>query len=66
MIGHYDKSQVVLQLREKLEGCTQADLAKEIDCAPQYLNDVLGGRREPGPKILKYLGLKVGYVRDEK
>jgi hypothetical protein len=65
MIGHYDKSQVVLELRDKLEGRTQADLAAEIDCTPQYLSDVLSGRRDPGPKILDFLGLKVGYVRVE-
>jgi transcriptional regulator with XRE-family HTH domain len=66
MIGHYDKGDVVLQLRDKLEGRTQADLAEEMSVTPQYLSDVLSGRRDPGPKILEYLGLKVGYVRDEK
>jgi hypothetical protein len=32
-------------------------LAEEMECSPQYLCDVIGGRREPGPKILEPLGL---------
>jgi len=66
MIGYYDKGNIAAQLREKLEGRTQADLAAEMEITPQYLSDVLSGRRDPGKAILKYLGLKVGYVRDEK
>jgi transcriptional regulator with XRE-family HTH domain len=66
MIGYYDKGDIALQLRDKLEGRTQVDLAAEMEITPQYLSDVLSGRRDPGPKILEYLGLKVGYVRDEK
>ena len=66
MVGYYEKGDVVLLLRDKLNGRTQADLAAEMDITPQYLSDVLSGRRDPGPKILEYLGLKVGYVRDEK
>lgn len=66
MIGYYDKSQVVLELREKLEGKKQAELAAEMEITPQYLSDVLSGRRDPGPKILDYLGLKIGYVRSKE
>lgn len=41
---------------------TQKALAREWRISPQYLSDVLLGRRKPGPKILKRLGLKQGYV----
>lgn len=61
-----DKSHVVLELRDKLAGRTQADLAAEMEITPQYLSDVLSGRRDPGKKILDYLGLRVGYIRSEK
>jgi transcriptional regulator with XRE-family HTH domain len=66
MVGYYEKSDVVQELRNKLDGRTQADLAAEMEITPQYLSDLLSERRDPGKKVLAYLGLKVGYVRDEK
>lgn len=65
MKGHYTKGDVVEQLRDKLEGKTQIELAEKMEITPQYLSDVLSGRRDPGPKILDFLGLEVGYVRAE-
>lgn len=45
---------------------SQKDMASVLEVSPQYLNDFLTGRREPGPAILKNLGLKkqVRYVED--
>jgi transcriptional regulator with XRE-family HTH domain len=37
---------------------SQSALAAEIGISPQYLNDILHGRREPGETVLKYLGLQ--------
>jgi len=43
---------------------TQAAWAKSNGISPAYVSDVIQGRREPGEKILKALGLKrvVSYV----
>ena len=38
------------------EGWTQAAFAKEFGFSPQYLGDVLNGRRDPGEKILDAVG----------
>lgn len=37
---------------------SQKAVAKKLKISQQYLNDILRGRREPGDKILKPLGLK--------
>lgn len=51
------------QLRSKAKP-TQAAWAKAHGISPAYVSDVIQGRREPGEKILKALGLKriVSYV----
>lgn len=45
-------------LRERLRNQTQVDLAKTLGVTPQYLSDVLRGKREAGRKILTALGLQ--------
>ncbi len=57
MKQRYSKEQVLRILRDKQDGRTQKQLAKEIGCVESYVSDVLKKRREPGPKILAYLGL---------
>ncbi len=54
----------LLRQRAKRAGSQQA-LAEALGVTPAYLSDVLGGRREPGPKILEVLRLRrqVVYVR---
>jgi hypothetical protein len=37
---------------------TQVQLATHLEVTPQYLGDVLAGRREPGKGILKTLKLE--------
>lgn len=37
---------------------SQRALAKELGVGEPYLSDVIHGRRDPGPKILKALGLE--------
>jgi transcriptional regulator with XRE-family HTH domain len=43
---------------------SQRAVANELRVSVQYLNDVLRGRRDPGDKLLKGLGLQrqVDYV----
>ena len=37
---------------------SQRALAKELGVSEPYLSDVIRGRREPGPKLLKARGLE--------
>lgn len=46
----------ILENRAAKEG--QAKLAETLEVSLSYLNDILRGRREPGPKILAALGLE--------
>jgi transcriptional regulator with XRE-family HTH domain len=45
-------------LRKRLGDGTQRELAGVLGISPQYLNDILSGHREPGPKLLEGLGLE--------
>lgn len=51
----------LLRQRAKRAGSQQA-LAETLGVTPAYLSDVLGGRREPGPKILEGLKLRRQFV----
>lgn len=57
--------QVLNLIRGRIGNGTQAEIARLWGISPAYLGDVLHGLREPGPSILKPLGLerKVSYVR---
>lgn len=37
---------------------SQAEIAREIGCTRQYINNVLKGRKPPGPELLRFLGLR--------
>jgi transcriptional regulator with XRE-family HTH domain len=39
-------------------GRTQRQLAQEIGVSPQFLNDILHGKRVPSGKVLDYLGFE--------
>uniref|UniRef100_A0A6M3J748 Putative DNA binding, helix-turn-helix domain containing protein n=1 Tax=viral metagenome TaxID=1070528 RepID=A0A6M3J748_9ZZZZ len=50
------KQQVLTELRRRVGVLgSQAATARDMGCSLAYLNDVLAGRREPGPKILAAL-----------
>jgi len=53
-----DENDVRRMIAAKLENKTQRELAADIGVSCQYLNDYLRFRRDPGPKILKSLGLR--------
>lgn len=64
----YTDEDVIEMLRYRVdrEG-TQTALSIQIGITPQYLSDVLKGRRRPGPAILNFLGLEMAYTKsDEK
>jgi len=50
----------IIERIEKLvaEAGSQKALADKWGISPQYLCDVLAGRRDPGNSIVKHLGLK--------
>lgn len=41
---------------------SQVAWARQWGISTSYVNDVLRGRKEPGPKILRALGLEAAYV----
>ncbi len=47
----------ILKHEQKLQE-TQAAYARRMGVTPQYLHDVFNRRRNPGPKILKFLGVE--------
>lgn len=47
----------MIQIGIQIEG-SQKGFAQKIGVSEQYLSDILKGRREPGPKILKWFGLE--------
>lgn len=53
------QGQVVALIREKIEEAgSLRQLAIKWGISAPYLSDVVNGRRAPGPKITKHLGLK--------
>lgn len=44
-------------VRDKCNGADQKTVAAEMKISPQYLNDLIKGRKEAGPAVLKALGL---------
>ena len=53
---------IIEELKKRVaEFGTQAALAKDIGITPQYLSDVLRGRRTPGPAIRNYLDVERVY-----
>ncbi|MGC8537155.1 MAG: hypothetical protein ACP5QR_16830, partial [Rhizomicrobium sp.] len=49
-------TKTVRALQTRLKTQSLRSLAREIPCSPSYLCDVLHGRRDPGPRILDFLG----------
>ena len=57
---------VVSELEVMVSKCNgQREFAKQHGLSAQYVNDVLHGKRKPGPKILKALGLSAKTVYEK-
>jgi transcriptional regulator with XRE-family HTH domain len=60
----------ILALRKQISKASLRKVAIEIGISAPYLSDVMRGNRLPGPKVLKYLGLRrvitkqVQYLKD--
>lgn len=55
--------QVIRELKKRQNGESLRAFAARIGCSVGYLNDVFHGRREPGPKIAEFLGLRMEVKR---
>lgn len=53
----YDREQVIELLRKRKGSTPLARFAVEIGVKPLYLSQILAGYRNPGIRVLKYLGL---------
>ena len=56
---HYTKGEVLKALREKIDGrqgVTQKEIAANLGFSPQFINDVLSGRREVTNALASSLG----------
>ena len=53
----YTQDQVAAMLRARQTG-TLKELAKESGISAPYLSKIMDLRMEPGPKVLRFLGLK--------
>ena len=40
-----------------MTGRSLRSVAREIPCSAAYLSDIMLGKRNPGPRVLDYLGL---------
>lgn len=61
--------EVVTELKRRVASFeTQSEAAESLGIKSQYLNDILHGRRQPGPTVLRALGLarETHYVRRAK
>lgn len=62
----YRVHDVISLLRERQGDRTQKEVAEEAGITPQYLGDVLSGKRAPGPSVLNYLGLETAFVQSKE
>ena len=44
-------------LKARMTGRSLRSVAREIPCSAAYLSDIMLGKRNPGPRVLDYLGL---------
>lgn len=64
----FDVLDVVVLLNYRIDHAgSQKAVAEQAGISPQYLNDVVHFRRDPGRKVLEWLGLerRVVYVERE-
>ena len=51
------EQQVIARLKAMCDETSLRQAAKQLKISAPYLSDILLGRRSPGPKVLKRLGL---------
>jgi hypothetical protein len=67
-MDEFTREDIVKILKGIIKTRSQKEFAEIIGISPQYLHDVINMRREPGKKILDYLGYEkvVMYKRAPK
>lgn len=61
-----DSDRFIQELRMRIEEAgSQKAFAEAVGISEPYLSDILAGRREPGEKILKPLGLQRKVIYEE-
>lgn len=64
MIYPLTKGNFDAQLRSQLRALgTQKAMAEHLGISPQYLNDLLNGRRKPSDRMLAHFGLRWEIVK---
>jgi plasmid maintenance system antidote protein VapI len=58
-----DDTAAMAELRKRLTGKTQKELAAAFDITPQYLSDILSGKRAISPKLANKLGFEPRLVK---
>jgi hypothetical protein len=53
-----EKEEVIKVLRQAQGGQTLKSFSATVGCSSAYLCDIYSNKREPGPKILAYLGME--------
>jgi len=57
-----DQAELIELMKKKQGKRSAADFAAELGISPQYLSHIYLGKTEPGPTVLKALGLKREYI----
>ena len=58
------RDDVIDLLRKKKNGRSLRALAQDVGCSAMYLSDLFSGNRNPGPKVLDYLGLECEVITE--
>lgn len=58
MVHVMDKNEMIKYLRAMQGDMTQKAFSSTIGCSTAYLSDIYSGKREPGPKVLKFVGFR--------
>lgn len=59
---------IISELKKRRAGRTWMVVASEIGCSRSHLSEVLHGKKSPGPKVRKYLGVNetIVYIKTEQ
>lgn len=62
----FDPALVLEEIKRRINGRTQKELAKELGISGQYLSDVMRRRRLPSDRIMIGLGFELRVCRKKK
>lgn len=58
---HYHKPPTVARQVLFMKGISPMDVAKEAQCSPSFITNILSGHKKPSSKILKAIEKLVGF-----